>query len=173
MTATGIAAALLGGFAEFAEFFHYGLDEFFGVGEFLGDHTEVHGRDGGVAHAGAVDAVLADEDERVGDAVEGDGQAAAVAPEALLEVLELVVVLLECRHEGSFGASGCLKAPASEGVRYMSLSAFFRRREVLPSRDRRALHIGHRAEARIFTLPQPRKIIQLSRSHDQKAAPYL
>ena len=87
---------LLGGFAEFAEFFHYGLDEFFGVGEFLGDHAEVHRGNRGIAHAGAVDAVLADEDERVGDAVEGDSKAASVAPEALLRMFQLVVMLLEC-----------------------------------------------------------------------------
>jgi hypothetical protein len=87
---------LLGGFAEFAEFFHHRLDEFFGVGEFLGDHAEVHRGNRGIAHAGAVDAVLADEDKGVGDAIEGDGEAAAVAPEALLEMLEFVVMLLEC-----------------------------------------------------------------------------
>jgi hypothetical protein len=86
------------GFAEFAEFFHYGLDEFFGVGKFLGDHAEVHGGDGGIALAGAVDAVLADEDEGVGDAVERDRQASAVAPEALLKVLDFVVMFLESRH---------------------------------------------------------------------------
>jgi hypothetical protein len=89
------------GFAEFAEFFHYGLDEFFGVGQFLGDHAQIHGRHGRIAHTGAVDAVLADEDEGVGDAVERDGQAAAIAPEALLGVLEFVVMFLESRHEGS------------------------------------------------------------------------
>jgi hypothetical protein len=86
------------GFAGFAEFFHYGLDEFFSVGEFLGDHTDVHGGDGGIALAGAVDTVLADEDEGVGDAVERDGEAAAVAAEALFGVLEFVVMFLECRH---------------------------------------------------------------------------
>jgi hypothetical protein len=37
-----------------------------------------------------------------------------------------------------------------------------------------ALHFGHRAEARIFTLPQGQNIIQLSRSQtQQKAAPIL
>jgi len=95
MTATGIAAALLSGFAEFAQFFHYRLDEFFGVGEFRGDHAEVHGRYRGIAHAGAIDAVLADEDEGVGDAVEGDGQPASVAAEALLGVFQLVVMLFK------------------------------------------------------------------------------
>src|SRR5258707_2952464 len=90
------------GFAQFAEFFHHGLDEFFGVGEFLGDHAEVHRGNRGIALAGAVDAVLTDEDERVGDAIERDGEAAAIPSEALLEVLEVVVVLLKSRHEGSF-----------------------------------------------------------------------
>ena len=94
----GTQRGRLVGFAEFAKFFHYGLDEFFGVGEFLGDHAKVHGGDGGVALAGAVDAVLADEDEGVGDAVERDGQAATVASEALLGVFEFVVVFVESRH---------------------------------------------------------------------------
>ena len=88
----------MGGFAGLAEFFHYGLDEFLGVSELLGDHAEVHGGEGGVALAGAIDTVLADEDQGIGDAVEGDGQAAAVAAEALLEVLQFVVMLLKCRH---------------------------------------------------------------------------
>jgi hypothetical protein len=34
----------------------------------------------------------------------------------------------------------------------------------------RALHFGHRAEARIFTLPQGQNIIQLSRSQTQQKA---
>jgi hypothetical protein len=42
------------------------LDELFGVGKFLIDHSQVHGWDGGIALAGAVDAVLADKDEGVG-----------------------------------------------------------------------------------------------------------
>jgi hypothetical protein len=98
----GAAPKKLGsvGFARLAELFHHRLDEFFGVGEFLGDHAEVHGGDGGVALAGAVDAVLADQDKGIGDAVEGDGEASPVAPKALLGVLEFVVMLLECRHEG-------------------------------------------------------------------------
>jgi hypothetical protein len=66
-------------------------------------------------------------------------------------VLEFVVMLLECRHEGAFPIGRNGQIPANF----------------------RALHFGHRAEARIFTLPHGQKIIQLSRSHDQKAAPYL
>jgi len=72
------------------------------MGEFLGDHAEVHRRNRGIALAGAIDPVLADEDERVGDAIERDGEAAAVPPEALLEVLQFVVMLLKSRHDGSF-----------------------------------------------------------------------
>jgi hypothetical protein len=121
------------------------------VGEFLGDHAEVHGGDGGIALAGAVDAVLADQDKGIGDAVEGDGKTAAVAPKALFGVLEFVVMLLECRHEGAFPIGRNGQIPANF----------------------RALHFGHRAEARIFTLSQRRKIIQSSRTQDQKAVPYL
>jgi len=98
MTATGIGAALLSGFAEFAEFFHYGLDEFFGVGEFRGDHAEVHGGDGGIPLAGAIDAVLADEDQRICDAVERHSEAATIPPEALLRMFQLVVMLFKRRH---------------------------------------------------------------------------
>src|SRR5258708_25810093 len=72
------------------------------MGEFLGDHAEVHRRNRGIALAGAIDPVLADEDERVGDAIERDGEAAAVPPEALLEVLQFVVMLLKTRNKGSF-----------------------------------------------------------------------
>src|SRR5882724_12179799 len=91
-------ALLLGGFAEFAEFFHHGLDEFLGVSEFLGDHAEVHRGNSGVALAGAIDPVLANEDERIGDAVKRDREASAIAPEALLRMLKFVVMLLECGH---------------------------------------------------------------------------
>src|SRR5882724_11859453 len=91
-------ALLLGGFAEFAEFFHHRLDEFLGVGEFLGDHAEVHRGNSGVALAGAIDAVLADEDERICDAVKRHRQASAIAPEALLRMLKFVVMLFKSRH---------------------------------------------------------------------------
>ena len=86
--------------ARLAEFLHDGLDEFLGMGEFLSDHAEVHGGNGGIALAGAVDAVLADEDEGVGDAVEGDGEAATVAAKALLEMLEVVAVFVKGGHAG-------------------------------------------------------------------------
>src|SRR5260221_2009351 len=91
-------ALLLGGFAGLAELFHHGLDEFLGVGEFLGDHAEVHSRHGGIALAGAIDAVLADEDERIGDAVKRHRQASTIAPEALLRMLKFVVMLFKRRH---------------------------------------------------------------------------
>jgi hypothetical protein len=74
------------------------LNEFLGVGEFLRDHAKVHGGDGGIALAGTVNAVLADQDESVGDAVEGDGEAAAVATEALFGVFEFLAVLVKSGH---------------------------------------------------------------------------
>jgi hypothetical protein len=88
----------LGGFAGFAEFFHYRLDQFFGVGEFLGDHADVHRGERGIALAGAIDAVLPDQDECVGDAIEGDGEAATIAAEALFGVFEDVSVFVEGGH---------------------------------------------------------------------------
>ena len=84
---------LLVGFAEFAKLFHHRLDEFFGVGEFLRDHTEVHRGNRGIAHAGAVDAVLADQDQGVGQAIEADGQSPAFFAKSLLVVFQFLGML--------------------------------------------------------------------------------
>src|SRR6266849_4855853 len=52
-----------------------------------------------------------------------------------------------------------------EGVRYNQVQL----PPLLPYPER-ALHFGHRAEPRIFTLPQGQNIIQLSRSQTQQKA---
>src|SRR5215469_361250 len=87
-----------GGFAGFAKFFHYRLDEFLGVVEFLGDHAQIHSWHVGIALTGAVDAVLTDQDESIGDAVQGDGKAAAVATITLLGVFKFVAMFVKGGH---------------------------------------------------------------------------
>ena len=84
--------------AAFAQFFHYGLDEFLGVGQFLGDEADVQGGLGGIALGVAIDGVLADEDEGVGEAVEGDGEAAALGAEHLFIVVEFFAVFFKSVH---------------------------------------------------------------------------
>jgi len=79
-----------------SKFFHHRLKQLFGVNEFLIDQPQIHDWDGWISLAGAVDAVLADQYQSVGDAIEGNGKAAAVAPEALLEMLEFLLVFLKC-----------------------------------------------------------------------------
>jgi hypothetical protein len=85
-------------FAGFAEFFHYRLDQFFRVGEFLGDHADVHRGKRGIALAGAIDTVLADQDEGISDAIEGHGEAAAIAAEPLFGVFEDLAVFIKGGH---------------------------------------------------------------------------
>ena len=53
------------------DFLHGALDKILGADETGEHHLNIHGGLGGVANTGAVDAVLADEDERVGEDVEG------------------------------------------------------------------------------------------------------
>jgi hypothetical protein len=72
---------VLGRFIVPLETFHHGLQQFFGVSEFLSDHAQIHRGNCGIALTSAVDAMLADENQRVGDAVKRDCEAAAV-PEA-------------------------------------------------------------------------------------------
>ncbi len=50
--------------------------------------------------AAAVDAVLADQRERIGQQVQRDGKAPAGRPHHRFVVLERVAVLVEDRHEG-------------------------------------------------------------------------
>src|SRR5215469_18872181 len=101
-----------GGFAGFAKFFHYRLDEFLGVVEFLGDHAQIHSWHVGIALTGAVDAVLTDQDESIGDAVQGDGKAAAVATITLLGVFKFVAMFVKGGHDAPSMAS-CLVAKAT------------------------------------------------------------
>lgn len=93
------------GVALLAEFFHDGLDEGFGAFHAAEDGLEVEGGFAGVAGGGAVDAMLADEDERVGKQVEGDGEAAALGAHHELVLFELGAFLVKDVH--GFQRIGC------------------------------------------------------------------
>ena len=54
----------------------------------------------GKSLAAAVDAVLADQRERIGQQIERDGEPAARRPHHRLVVFERVAVLVEDRHSG-------------------------------------------------------------------------
>jgi len=64
-------------FAIFFELLHDGGYEFFRAVDTGEDGLQVECGDGEVAVGGAVDAMLSDEGERVGEHVHGDGEAAA------------------------------------------------------------------------------------------------
>ena len=77
-------------------------DELFGVRKALGDELDVHGRFAELTDALAVDSVLADEHQSIGDAVEGDGEATAVAAHHEFVLFEIFATLLVNRHQPSF-----------------------------------------------------------------------
>ena len=88
----------MGGFALLAELLHDGLDEGFGAFHAAEDGLEVERGLAGVARGGAVDAVLADEDERVGEQVEGDGEASAFGAHHELVAFELRAFFIKDVH---------------------------------------------------------------------------
>ena len=63
------------------QFGHGGLDELLGAVDLIENGLQVERRLGGIAAGDAVDAVLADEDERVGEHIERDGEAASLGAE--------------------------------------------------------------------------------------------
>jgi hypothetical protein len=60
------------------EFAHGGLDEVLGAVDLVEDGLEIKRGLGGIAVGDAIDAVLADEDDGVGEHVERDGEAASL-----------------------------------------------------------------------------------------------
>lgn len=88
----------LGGFFFLAEFFHGGGYQFLGVVDALHDGLEVEGGFGGVAGGGAVNAVLADEGEGVGEDVEGDGEAATFGAQHEFVFFEVLAAVPEDGH---------------------------------------------------------------------------
>src|SRR5271154_4038566 len=80
------------------EFFHYALDQLFGVGEIFHDDLHIHDRLAGPALALAVDSVLAYEGHGVGDQVESDGEASAGHAQTHFEVFEFFLFFVEHGH---------------------------------------------------------------------------
>src|SRR5262245_10819579 len=79
------------------ELFHGALHELLGVVELLDDQRDVHLRLPGEPIAPAIDAVLPDERERIGEQIERHGEAAARGPHHRLVMLERVAMLVEGR----------------------------------------------------------------------------
>ena len=59
------------------------------------NHAQVHDRHGGISLTGAVDAMLSGENQRIGNAVQRDGQPAALAAEHLFVMLEFFLMFLK------------------------------------------------------------------------------
>jgi hypothetical protein len=104
------------GFAFFAELFHHRLDEFLGAANFVEHSVEVEGGFRGVAAGGAVDSVLADEDEGVGEHVEGDGEAAAGRAHHEFVLLDLFVAGIKDGHAFSIELKTAKTAVGSKTV---------------------------------------------------------
>ena len=79
------------------ERFHSALDQLLGVVQLLEDHGNVQLRLAGNTLAAAVNGMLADERQRIGDEIECDGEAPACRPHHGLVDFERVTMLLERR----------------------------------------------------------------------------
>ncbi len=77
---------------------HDGLDEGFGSVDAFKHGLKVEPGRGGIAVGDAVDAVLAGEDEGVGEQVEGDGEASAVGAHHEFVTLQFVAFFVEDGH---------------------------------------------------------------------------
>ena len=80
------------------QFFHNGLDELLGSVDFAGDGLKIERGLGWIAVGDAVDAVLADEDERVGEGVQSDGEATAGCAHHEFVLLEFVAAFVKNGH---------------------------------------------------------------------------
>ncbi len=87
-----------GCFAFGAQRLHHALDEELGFAKLFGDEADIHDGEFGVARGMAIDGVLADEDHGGGDAVEGDGETAAMAAHHGFVMFEFVLMLLKDGH---------------------------------------------------------------------------
>src|SRR5579863_8562917 len=93
------------GFTPHSQLFHDGLDQRFGAFHAFEHGLEVEGGLGWIAVRCAVDAVLAYEDERVREQVEGNSQTPAFEAHHELMLLNLAVLLVEYIHASSVSES--------------------------------------------------------------------
>src|SRR3954470_3882422 len=89
-----------------AKFLHRALDQLLRIVELLENERDVELRLTGKALASAIDAVLADERQRIGEQIERDSQSAARRTHHRLMVLERVAMLLEWRFHLRGGLDG-------------------------------------------------------------------
>lgn len=80
------------------QFDHDGSNQFFSIGDAFLHNLHVHGGFTGLAGTLAIDAVLSDEDEGVGEEVEGEGEAASFLPHLEFVAIEVGGTLLEDGH---------------------------------------------------------------------------
>ena len=80
------------------QFPHHADHELFRVRQAFVDQLDVHRRFARLAGALAIDAVLSDEDEGVGEEVEGEGEAASFLPHLEFVAIEVGGALLEDGH---------------------------------------------------------------------------
>lgn len=78
-----------------AQLFHHALNQRFRVADFAGDDLNVHHRFFGIAGGVAIHSVLSDQDERVGQQVECDGQASAMRAHHRFEMFQFFLVFFE------------------------------------------------------------------------------
>ena len=74
---------------------HRALEQLFRIVELLEDERDVHLRLTGESFAAAVDAVLADERQRIGQQIDRDGEPPAITPHHRLVHFQRVAVLIE------------------------------------------------------------------------------
>ncbi len=82
----------------FLDFLHGALDKILGADQAGEHHLNIHGGLGGVAGTGAVNAVLADEDEGVGEDIEGEGEFAAGGAHLKFEAFEFFLSFAKNVH---------------------------------------------------------------------------
>lgn len=99
--ACGRSFLFSGGVALRGKLFHYGLNELLGSIDFAEDGFEIERGLRGVALRGAVDSVLADEDEGVSEHVERDGEFAARRPHHEFVSFKFVAAVVKAGHSAT------------------------------------------------------------------------
>src|SRR5579859_3968835 len=93
-------------FSRLPDLLHHRLHQFLGVHQLLRDHPNIHRRNRRIALAGAIDAVLAHQHQRIGQAVQSHRQPSAFLAEHLFVVLQFVLVFSKCGHQPVLPGSG-------------------------------------------------------------------